>query len=251
MIKTIFFQTKKIMKKIMPDTFIKLYSIIVGKMYFRKYLKQFSNLNIGKNVYISTDCFFGKGVKIYNNVSLSAAHVGDYTYFAPQSSIKSVKIGKYCSIGPNVKIGLGMHPSRDIVSTHPAFFSASRQSTVVFADRNYFLESVQITIGNDVWIGANVIIRDGITIGDGAIIGAGAVVVKNVESYGIMGGVPAKLIRYRFTKEEIIFLKETKWWDKPEEWIKNNWKDFLDIKQFINKNKNDKIEKDFKIIENS
>jgi acetyltransferase-like isoleucine patch superfamily enzyme len=122
-----------------------------------------------------------------------------------------------------------------MVTTHPAFFSTRGQSTVVFADKNYFVETDRITIGNDVWIGINAIIKDGITIGNGAIVGAGAVVVKDVEPYSIVGGVPAKLIRFRFAKEEINFLEEMRWWDKPEEWIKNNWKDFLDIKNFISK----------------
>jgi hypothetical protein len=74
-----------------------------------------------------------------------------------------------------------------------------------------------VIIGNDVWIGRNVIVMDGITIGDGAIIAAGATVTHDVPPYAIVGGVPAKIIRYRFSSEIIAALLETKWWDLPPE----------------------------------
>ena len=74
---------------------------------------------------------------------------------------------------------------------------------------------------------------DGITIGDGAIIWAGSIVTKDVESYSIVGWVPAKLIRYRFDEEERIYLMECKWWDKDINWIRENYKSFHDVKEFI------------------
>lgn len=94
-------------------------------------------------------------------------------------------------------------------------------------------------IGNDVWIGNNVCIKQGITIGDGAIIATGAVVTKNVLPYTIYGGVPAKLIKKRFTDEQIEELLKIKWWDWNIEKIKlatiNN--DFDNIDSFIKKYK--------------
>ena len=78
-------------------------------------------------------------------------------------------------------------------------------------------------IGNDVWIGNDVRIIGGITIGDGAIVGLGAVVTKDVPPYAVVGGVPAKIIRYRFEQDKIEELLRDKWWNKEEEWIKDNF----------------------------
>ncbi len=79
-----------------------------------------------------------------------------------------------------------------------------------------------IVIGNDVWIGYEAVILSGVTIGDGAIIGTRAVVTKDVPSYTVVGGVPAKPIRKRFDEETIQKLEEIRWWDWEEERIKKN-----------------------------
>ena len=96
-------------------------------------------------------------------------------------------------------------------------------------------EGFSVTIGNDVWIGQGVSIKSGITIGDGAVIGAGAVVTKNVEPYAIVGGVPSRLIRYRFSKEQIEALLEIKWWNRSIEWLEENGRYFIDVDKFIEK----------------
>ncbi len=94
------------------------------------------------------------------------------------------------------------------------FYSTRKQCGATFADRDYFDEQSDISIGNDVWIGARVFLIEGIHVGDGAIVGAGAVVTKDVPAYAVVGGVPAKIIRYRFTQEQIEYLLELQWWDK-------------------------------------
>lgn len=174
-------------------------------------------------------------VKIGNRVLVLDSYIDAFTYIFDDTVVSKVVIGKFCSIGQNCKLRLGIHPSRDFVSTHPIFFSTKKQVGKTFADQDYFEEEKGITIGNDVWIGANVIILDGITISDGAIIGAGAVVTKDVPPYSIYGGVPAKLIRYRFDQQTIDWLVNFKWWNKNEEWLKTNFKDFHSIDKFVQK----------------
>jgi hypothetical protein len=106
----------------------------------------------------------------------------------------------------------------------------------LLTDKKYFDNEFLTEIGSDVWIGANAVIKAGLKIGNGAVIGAGAVVTKDVEPYAIVAGVPAKLIRYRFTELQIKFLLESKWWERSDAWLKENWKDLLDIEQLMKKN---------------
>jgi acetyltransferase-like isoleucine patch superfamily enzyme len=135
------------------------------------------------------------------------------TYVAESSRIGFADIGAFSSIGPNVLLGgLGCHPV-DRLSTHPAFYSSRLQAGDTFSQNDTFEELPRVTVGSDVWIGAGSIVLDGVNIGDGAIIAAGAVVNKDVPPYAIVGGVPAKLIRYRFNQETIDALLEWRWWD--------------------------------------
>jgi acetyltransferase-like isoleucine patch superfamily enzyme len=96
------------------------------------------------------------------------------------------------------------------------FFSTRKQSGVTFADRDYFNEHAASVIGHDVWIGANVFVKDGTTINHGAIVAAGAVVTNDVPAYAIVGGVPAKIIRFRFKEDEIERLLQSEWWNWSE-----------------------------------
>lgn len=197
-----------------------------------EYKNKDKNLKIG---YMSSakDCSFGIYNTIYDNVSLNDVHLNDFTYIAGNTKISKTSIGKFSSIGPDCKIGLGKHPSSTFVSTHPIFFSNLNQAQISFADKSYFNEFENITIGNDVWIGSNVLVIDGVNIGDGAIIAAGSIVTKDIPSYAIVGGVPAKLIKYRFEKDEIRKLLEIKWWNMDIDYLKNNFIQFHNIKSFV------------------
>lgn len=155
--------------------------------------------------------------------------IGDYTYIGEHTEIKNTIVGKFTCIGPNVKIGLGMHPSNTFVSVHPIFYSLAAQVGKTFADQQYFTEYDNVQIGNDVWIGANVTIPGGVIVGDGSIIASGAVVTKNVAPYAIVGGVPAKVIKYRFNEQQINELLDLKWWDKHESILKKNFKSMHNI----------------------
>lgn len=180
--------------------------------------------------------FLGEGSSLYKS------YIGRLSYIANHTRLDNVHIGRYCSIGQNVTVVSGRHPSKKMVSTHPAFFSCDNSVTNIhYFNKNMFDEHVyvedgySVKIGSDVWIGSQVNILEGVTIGDGAIIAAGAMVTKDVEPYSIVGGVPAHLIRKRFTDEQIEALINFKWWNKSDKWIEKYSKDFLDIDLFVQK----------------
>ena len=195
---------------------------------FTRMVNRNKKLTIGYHVAVK-DCEFGLFNCLYDHCVLRSVTLGDFSYVGVYSRVHNAKIGKFCSIGPDCKIGLGLHPTRDFVSTHPVFYSTQRQCSVTFADRDYVEEFQGITIGNDVWLGANVTILDGVTVGNGAIIAVGAVVTKDVPAYAIVGGVPARIIKYRFSDDNIDFLEKLQWWDKDLLWLKKNYKLMHDI----------------------
>lgn len=129
--------------------------------------------------------------------------------------VGSLKIGKYCAFGQDIKIILSNH-RYSYPSLQYTFYRKN------FGRLPYQLCGSIVTIGNDVWIGDSVIILPGIEIGHGAIIGGGSVVTKNVEPFSIVGGNPAKVIRKRFTNEKIEELLQLEWWNWSEETIKKN-----------------------------
>lgn len=165
---------------------------------------------------------------------IGQSEIGDYTYISFNSRINLAKVGKFCSIGPNLFCGWGQHPINGI-STSPIFYSTIKQCGFTFAKENKFTERIPIEIGNDVFIGMNVTILDGIKIGDGAIIGAGSVVSKDIPPYAIAVGSPIKIIRYRFDKETITDLLKIEWWDFDEKQLQEVERSFFDVKSFIKK----------------
>ncbi len=152
--------------------------------------------------------------KIYPFSVIKNTFVDDYTYISYNCVINNCTIGKYCSIAKDVKIGLGIHPT-SFISTSPIFYSATNPLGLRLVQNNLFKETESTYIGNDVWIGANAVILDGIKIGNGAIIGANALVNRDVEPYTIVGGVPAKLIKKRFSDTIISRFEQIQWWNFP------------------------------------
>lgn len=164
---------------------------------------------------------------------------GKYTYGNPEirwdNPHAKLIVKNFCSIACNVKIYLGGNHRVDWISTYP-FGHIHKDVFNNFNGEGHPSTKGYVIIGNDVWIGANVTIMSGVNIGDGAVIAANSHVVKDVEPYTLVGGNPAKLIKYRFTKEQIEKLLEIKWWDWDDEKI-NRFSTILcsnDIDNFIN-----------------
>ncbi len=149
--------------------------------------------------------------------------VGKYTYFSENPVIlwagkANVSIGKFCSIASNLTIYLGGDHNTNWVTTYP-FGHIYKEKFTKFNGAGHPSTKGSVAIGNDVWIGDNVTIMSGINIGDGAVIANGSHVVKNVDPYSVVGGNPAKLIKYRFSKEQIENLLQIRWWDWDDEKI--------------------------------
>lgn len=170
--------------------------------------------------------------RIGKNSAFSGS-LGRCSYIGNNCAIRA-KIGRYCSIASFVRTVEGTHPATDWASTSPMFFSTARQCGATYVDANLFDEHTETTVvGNDVWIGDGATILGGVRIGDGAIIAAGAIVAKDVPPYAVVGGVPARLIRYRFNSRQIDALLKLKWWDKEESWIKSRVELFSNVQRLL------------------
>lgn len=183
---------------------------VIKMLFNRQRFKAFRRISLLAAFYNST---IGKGSRIFSFSKVSNATIGTYCYISYDCVLNNCSIGNYCSFARSVKIGLGIHPS-NYISTSPVFYSKNNPLKVSLIKEQVFEEFKKTTIGNDVWIGVNAVILDGISIGDGAIIGANAVVTKDIPAYAIVGGVPAKIIKYRFNEDEIQELLKLQWWDK-------------------------------------
>lgn len=163
--------------------------------------------------------------------------IGEYTYGNPivlaHDKNTRLKIGRFCSIAKDVTIMLGGEHHTNWVTTYPFgdFFNELDRR------ESYAKSKGDVTIGNDVWIGHGAMILSGVSIGHGAVIAANSTVTKNVPPYAIVGGNPAKIIRYRFNENQIRQLLKIEWWNWSIEKILDNCSDLLsdDISDFLSK----------------
>jgi len=146
----------------------------------------------------------GNNVKISSRIVRKSfirnSTIGDYNYIGPMCVFNNVEIGNYCSIAPGVQIG-GMEHSWWWGST------STKLSDFGITDNKTIIE-------DDVWIGGNAIVKQGVRIGRGAVIGSSSVVLKDVEPYSIVVGIPAKHLKFRFKSEIINELQKTEYWTK-------------------------------------
>lgn len=165
---------------------------------------------------------------IGNFSNISSAIIGRYTYISQRCRIPYTRIGSFSSIGDRVEACFGIHPTSSNISTSPIFFAETnplRENFCYdpnFESHKYISDNIVCDIGSDVWVGSHVKILDGITIHHGAVIGLGSVVTRDIPPYAICAGVPARVKRYRFSREVIDLLLAIKWWNKDLQWITEN-----------------------------
>lgn len=232
-ISTSFPYKSEIFKRLQKDGFEKN---VIGIPYMSK------EVYIDWNTQVDTETVFEGKNALLSGAQVTKCKMGYASYVSANSVLDNVKIGKYTSVGPNVRVIRGQHPTRNFVSTHPMFYSTQQTIRKTFVDENIFDEyryteaGYVAEIGNDVWIGDGVTIMEGVSIADGTIVAAGSNIVKDTEAYSIVGGNPAGIIRYRFAEEDIKFLQALQWWDKSHSWIEEHAHCFKDIEMLKNIN---------------
>ncbi len=177
-------------------------------------IKDYSILSLSSKI---NNCLFEEEVRVSHSVEISNTKVSYLSSIGRYSKIVHSEIGKYCAISWDTTINAISHPYDHL--TVSAFPYVPYVGNFVQERKQSYQK---VVIKNDVWIGANSVIMPGVIIGNGAIIGAGAVVTKDVADYAIVAGIPAKIIKYRFSKDLIKRLLELKWWDLDPKIIKEH-----------------------------
>jgi acetyltransferase-like isoleucine patch superfamily enzyme len=170
---------------------------------------------------------FEKTSEIRSFAVLNNSKVGRYSRINSNCKLVLTEVGNFTAIGKDSILGFGRHPL-NYISTNSIFYKKNRMRND-WATPIEFKTNLPIKVGNDVWIGRDAKVMDGVTIGDGAVVAAGSIVTKDVPPYAIVGGVPAKVIKYRFDENTIAELLKLKWWDFSDEKI-SACKDFFNLK---------------------
>jgi len=185
-----------------------------------------------------TNSTIGRYTEISERCRLEEVEMGDYSYIMQDGSVWCATIGKFVNIAASVRINATNHPV-ERATLHHFTYRAANYWDDAENEHDFFdaRRARRVWIGHDVWIGHGVTILPGVTIGNGAVIGAGAVVSKDVAPYTIVGGVPAKLIRERFTAELGARMDRLAWWDWDHATLRSALDDFraLGAEAFVSK----------------
>jgi len=221
---------------------------IIHFLYKNIYSRLFKNIYISFLSYVDRETELEGDNVIRKFSKISKSTIGRFTYIGENCELVKTKIGNYSSLGKDIKVIRGFHPTDTFVSTYPLFYSKksnilNKIKYTLVKEEKFIDDRVSgdyyVVIGNDVWIGNEVKIMSGVEIGDGSIVGTGAVVTSDIPPYSIHGGVPSKEIRKRFDEKIISFLLDFKWWNKEKEWINKNYMYFDDVYNFYEKFKDD------------
>ena len=182
------------------------------------------------------NCQIHKTAKVCPESELTGVSLGRYSYVGNRCFAVNAKIGSFCSVADNCRIGGASHPI-EYVSSSPVFHRGKN-----ILKKNYTSfdspKTPQTVIENDVWLGAGCQIKSGVTIHTGAVIGMGSIVTHDVPPYEIWAGNPAKKLRDRFDRQTAERLLESKWWEYSEEKLQAAARHFDDPKSYLAQEKN-------------
>ena len=162
----------------------------------------------------SVNCSFGEYSHLMRGAEVSDSSFGRFTRISG-GAVTKAKVGSFCAISKGAIVGGGGEHPLDQISFHSVFYMSNKlqHPKMCFAERQLYDDDVRdVIIGNDVWVGSNSVVKSGVEIGTGAVIGNSALVVRDVPPYAVVGGVPARIIKYRHSDELISELLRSQWW---------------------------------------
>jgi len=198
---------------------------------------------LGETPYISSSASInnstlGRYTEVSDRCRIDEVEIGDYSYIMQDGAVWCATIGKFVNIAAAVRINATNHPTWRATLHHFTYRAADYWPDAdMETDFFTWRRDNRVVIGHDVWIGHGATILPGVTVGNGAVIGAGAVVSKDVAPYTIVGGVPAKLIRERFTAEVGARMDKLAWWDWDHDRLRTALADFraLSAEDFLDR----------------